>query len=129
MKVMRLSTVLMLGIAAALAAVSGYMAQTWLEQQRQSGEPVIIEKRAASTTIVIANEGLRFGTELSPSNLREVEWTAGVAPEGTFTTIAQLLGDSDRRVALSAIEANEPTIADLQKQLAEIKEMLNQRAN
>lgn len=110
MKVMRLSTVLMLGIAAALAAVSGYMAQTWLEQQRQSGEPVIIEKRAASTTIVIANEGLRFGTELSPSNLREVEWTAGVAPEGTFTTIAQLLGDSDRRVALSAIEANEPIL-------------------
>ncbi len=60
MKVMRLSTDQMLGIAAALAAVSGYMAQTWLEQQRQSGEPVIIEKRAASTTIVIANEGLRF---------------------------------------------------------------------
>jgi voltage-gated sodium channel len=37
--------------------------------------------------------------------------------------------EHERILKEEAIEANEPTIADLQKQLAEIKEMLNQRAN
>jgi len=107
---MKLSTVLMLFVAAGMAIASGYMAQTWLEQQRQSGEPVIIEKRAATTTIVVANEPLRFGTELSPSNVREIEWTAGFAPDGAFTTTAELLRANERRVVLSAIETNEPIL-------------------
>lgn len=107
---MRLSTLLMLGIAAALAAVSGYLAQTWLEQQRQSGDPVIVEKRAPTTTIVVANEALRFGAELSHSNLREVEWSVGAVPDGTFSSIAELLRNNERRVVLSGIEANEPIL-------------------
>ena len=37
--------------------------------------------------------------------------------------------EHERILKEEAIEANEPTIADLQKQLAEIKEMLNQRAH
>lgn len=110
MRVMRLSTVLMLLAAAGMAIASGYMAQTWLEQQRQSGEPVIVEKRVATTTIVVANEPLRFGTELSPSNVREIEWATGATPEGTFTSIAELLRANERRVVLSAIETNEPIL-------------------
>lgn len=107
---MRLSTVLMLLVAAGMAAASGYMAQTWLEQQRQSGAPVIVEKSVATTTIVVANEPLRFGTQLSPSNVREIEWSADFAPDGAFTTIAELLSANERRVALSAIETNEPIL-------------------
>ena len=37
--------------------------------------------------------------------------------------------EHERILKEEAVEANEPTIADLQKQLAELKEMLKQRAN
>jgi len=107
---MRLSTVLMLLFAAALAVASGFAAQTWLEQQRRSGEPVIVEKSVPTSTIVVANEPLRFGTELSPANVREIEWAAGSAPDGAFTTTAELLRANERRVVLSAIETNEPIL-------------------
>ncbi len=107
---MRLSTVLMLLIAAALAVISGYGAQTWLEQQRLSGKPVIVEKRVPTGTIVVANEPLRFGTELSSANVREIEWAAGSTPDGAFTSTAELLRANERRVVLSAIETNEPIL-------------------
>ena len=107
---MRLSTVLMLLFAAALAVASGFAAQTWLEQQRLSGEPAIVEKRVPTGTIVVANEALRFGTELSAANLRVIEWAAGSAPDGAFTSIAELLSANERRVVLSAIETNEPIL-------------------
>ncbi len=107
---MRLSTVLMLLIAAALAVISGYGAQTWLEQQRLSGKPVIVEKRVPTGTIVVANEPLRFGTELSSANVREIGWAAGSTPDGAFTSTAELLRANERRVVLSAIETNEPIL-------------------
>ena len=107
---MRLSTTLMLLFAAALAVISGYGAQTWLEQQRLSGEPVIVEKRVPTGTIVVANEPLRFGTELSSSNVREIEWAADSMPDGAFTSTAELLRANERRVVLSAIETNEPIL-------------------
>jgi len=100
----------MLLFAAALAVISGYAAQTWLEQQRLSGVPVIVEKRVPTGTIVVANEPLRFGTELSPSNVREIEWAAGSVPDGAFTSTAELLRANERRVVLSAIETNEPIL-------------------
>jgi pilus assembly protein CpaB len=100
----------MLLFAATLAVISGFAAQTWLEQQRLSGVPVIVEKRVPTGTIVVANEPLRFGTELSSSNVREIEWAAGSTPDGAFTSTAELLRANERRVVLSAIETNEPIL-------------------
>lgn len=107
---MRLSSVFMLLAAVGLSIVAGVMAQSWLEQQRKSNSPVVIQKRVDATKVVVASQPLRFGTELVAANLREVDWPSGAIPSGAFTSVSDLLKGNERRVVLSAIEPNEPIL-------------------
>ena len=108
---MRISTVLMSMLAVFLAVVAGFMAQSWLDQQRRLGQPPAIAAPELRTTkIVVATAPLRFGVELSDVNMREVEWPANALPPGAFTTKGDLVKAGERRVVLSAIEINEPIL-------------------
>lgn len=107
---MRISSILMFVCAVVLAGFAGLLAQTWLEQQRGSGQQVVVEKRLETGRIVVAAQPLRFGSELSGANIREIEWPAGAVPPGAFTSVAELLKANERRVALAAIEPNEPVL-------------------
>jgi pilus assembly protein CpaB len=107
---MRLSSVLMLLGSVGLAAVAGVMAQSWLEQQRKTSAPVVVQKRIETSKIVVASQPLRFGTELVAANLREIEWPSGAIPSGAFTSADDLLKGTERRAVLSAIEPNEPIL-------------------
>ena len=62
------------------------------------------------STIVVAAKPLRYGMELSDTDLKEVPWQVNAIPEGTFRTKAELLQGKDKRSVLSSIEANEPIL-------------------
>ena len=67
-------------------------------------------KPAATKTIVVAKQPLRFGTELNASMLEEVPWPAQSVPTGAFSKIDDILSHG-RRVVLAAIEPNEPVLS------------------
>lgn len=62
------------------------------------------------TTIVVADEPLRFGSEINASVLREMPWLDDDVPVGAFRTVSDVLASGERRVALAAIEPNEPLL-------------------
>ena len=66
--------------------------------------------RASNAThVVVADRVIGLGQTLTPDMLRLQAWPAGAVPPGAFTQISELTADS--RVALRAIEPNEPVLA------------------
>jgi pilus assembly protein CpaB len=57
----------------------------------------------------VAASPLRFGNPLASGNLREVAWPEGALPEGSFSSVQDLLA-SGKRIVLSPIEPNEPVL-------------------
>jgi pilus assembly protein CpaB len=106
---MRLSTALMFVVAIALGITAVVLTRTWLESQVR-GPTVISRDAPGMSTIVVAARGLRYGMELSDTDLKEVPWQVNAIPQGTFRTKAELLEGKDRRSVLSSIEANEPIL-------------------
>ena len=88
---MRLGSTLMFLVAVVLAVMAGLLANTWLEQQRRLGQPVLTQNEIKTGQIVIATQQLRFGAELAPANLREIAWPTAAIPAGAFTSKAELL--------------------------------------
>jgi len=60
-------------------------------------------------TIVVASRPLRFGNPLTKQQLTEVDWPTGAIPEGSFSSMDQLLNGQKRSV-LASIEKNEPVL-------------------
>ena len=110
---MRASTIIMIAFAVVFGLLAVFVAQSWLNnqaaQRMRSLEAQNQKKPVATQTIVVANKPLRFGVELSRSNLREVGWPDDALPVGAFSTIDQVLA-AGRRVVLTAIEQNEPIL-------------------
>jgi pilus assembly protein CpaB len=107
----RASTIIMIAFAVVFGLLAVFVAQSWLNNQAAMRLRNIEaqKKPVATQTIVVANKPLRFGVELSRSNLREVGWPDDALPVGAFATIDQVLS-SGRRVVLTAIEQNEPIL-------------------
>jgi pilus assembly protein CpaB len=103
---------IMIGVAAVFGLLAVFIANSWLSYQTEqrmrsleaNKQPVI------GDTLVVAARPLRFGTELSPSVLREIAWPDAAAPAGSFKKIEQVMAGG-RRVVLTAIEPNEPVLA------------------
>lgn len=68
------------------------------------------QRSAASAHVVVAARSIDLGQALTPNMLRLQAWPADALPQGAFTEISQLTG-GERRVALRAIEPNEPILA------------------
>ena len=105
---MRLGSLVSILASLVLAVLAGFLAQAWLEQQQNNIRPVVAAKPAATGKIVVATQPLRFGAELTPAALKEIDWPSTSIPSGAFTTVAELIKANERRVVLSAIEVNEP---------------------
>lgn len=109
---MKLRAFWMLGLALVLAGASVFLARNWIEQQVQ---PQVVQEPAPQielSTVVVAATPLYFGNNIRREHLREIEWPADAVPPGAFTTIDEILGteDEEERVALRAIEVNEPIL-------------------
>ena len=109
---MRKSTVIMIAFAVVFGLLAVFVAQTWLnsaaEQRMKSLEA---NKKPVSTrTIVVAAKPLRFGNEVTREHLREVPWPEASLPAGSFAKADEIL-TGGKRVALAAVEPNEPMLA------------------
>lgn len=107
---MRLSSVAMLLVALVFGVAAAFLAKTLLEGKSPDSQITTTEQPVAMGTIVVAAEPLRYGMELSRANLRELEWPAKAVPAGAFADISRVLTGDERRVALAAIEVNEPIL-------------------
>lgn len=109
---MRTSTVVMIAFAVVFGLLAVFVAQTWLnsqaEQRMRSLEAN--RKQAPASTVVVAAKPLRYGVTLAAEHLREAPWPENAKPAGAFAKVADVLAHG-RRVALSAIEPNEPVLA------------------
>jgi pilus assembly protein CpaB len=107
----RLSTIIMIGVAVVFGLLAVFVAQAWLNSQAEMRARSLEaqKKPLATQTIVVAAKPLRFGAELNAMSLREIPWTQDAVPHGAFSKISDLT--STRRVVLTAIEANEPILA------------------
>jgi pilus assembly protein CpaB len=109
----RASTIVMTAFAVLFGLLAVFVAQTWLNNQaelRMKNLEASKGKPVAGRTIVVATKPLRFGTELTQQQLREVPWPQDALPEGAFTKIPELLSGG-KRVVLAPIEINEPVLA------------------
>src|SRR3974377_656000 len=100
---MWVSSLVLLFIAGLMGIGAAFLAQNWLEQQRATGNRAVVVADVRARKVVVAAQPLRFGTELTSLNLKEVEWPAGAVPTGSFSSIDQLVKAGERRVALAAI--------------------------
>ena len=109
---MRASTIVMIGFAVVFGLLAVFIAQVWLNNQAslQAKNFEANKKTAATQTIVVAKQPLRFGVELTGAMLEEVPWPAASMPSGAFNKISDVLSGG-RRVVLTAIEPNEPVLA------------------
>jgi pilus assembly protein CpaB len=108
----RKSTIVMIAFAVTFGLLAVFVAQTWLnsaaEQRMRSLEA---NKKPVSTrTIVVAAKPLRFGNEVTRDHLREVAWPEASLPAGSFAKAEEILSGG-KRVALAAVEPNEPMLA------------------
>jgi pilus assembly protein CpaB len=101
----------MVAIAVVFGLIAVFVAQAWLNYQAELRARAVTpkEKPVATRTIVIATAPLRFGTQVSPDNLKEVEWPEAAIPAGTFGSIAEVAGGG-KRIVLASIERNEPIL-------------------
>lgn len=60
------------------------------------------------TMVVVASRPIGFGEPISAEVLRLQAWPQGAAPQGAFTTVAQVT--AQKRVALMPIAVNEPVL-------------------
>lgn len=60
--------------------------------------------------VVVAARSIQVGQALTPDVVRMQAWPADALPDGAFTQVAQVVGGPPR-VALRAIEANEPILS------------------
>jgi pilus assembly protein CpaB len=101
----------MIAFAVMFGLLAVFVAQSWLNSQAELRMRSLEANRMPATTrtIVVAAKPLRFGNELTSAQLREIVWPDAALPDGSFSKIADVLSEG-RRVALTAIEPNEPVL-------------------
>ena len=112
--VMRMRSILMLGLAAILGIGAVTLARGWIAGQISDNQAVQVVQpvrpQIEITKVVVARTALRFGNRVTEQHVKEVEWPASAVPPGAFGSIEEFLTDEDR-VVLQAMEENEPILA------------------
>jgi len=95
-----------LGVAILIGLAAVFLANSYLGrvQQQQTTGP------QGTVKVAVAAVPLDFGASITPDKIRLVDWPAGSLPEGTFSSIPQLLPMNHTRVALRPMAANEPIL-------------------
>jgi pilus assembly protein CpaB len=101
---MKVRPLIVLALALFLALAAVLLARNWI--QAQTGPNTVEVEKAAVVKLVAAGTALKFGDRLGKESLRLIDWPVASVPEGTFTSVDELLGP-EPRVALQAIQPNE----------------------
>lgn len=103
---MRGQGLIILGVAILIGLAAVFLANAYLGrvEQQQTTSP------QGTVKVAVASVPLDFGTPITPDKVRLVDWPMGSLPEGTFSSIPQLLPMNHTRVALRPMAANEPIL-------------------
>jgi pilus assembly protein CpaB len=112
----RSKSIIMLAVALVFGIGAVLVGQRWLDRQasqrlremQASHQP---RAEAPKRTLVVAGAPLRFGDEVTRQSLREIPWPGDAVPKGAFSRIDEVIDGKTRRVALAALEENEPVLA------------------
>ena len=103
---MRGQGLIILGVAILIGLAAVFLANSYLgrveQQQTTTGQGMV--------KVAVASVPLAFGTPITPDKIRLVDWPANSLPEGTFSSIPQLLPMNHTRVTLRPMAANEPIL-------------------
>ena len=101
----------MAGLAIVFGGTSYYAGNSYLDSQAEAHRNAMAnEKSIKLATVVVAKEQLRFGQTLKAEMLKEIDWPEDAKPEGSYTTIEEMIGKSERRV-ITTMEPGEPVLA------------------
>lgn len=95
-----------MGVAILIGLAAVFLANSYLgkvEQKQTTAAQGMVK-------VAVASAPLDFGTPITPDKVRLVDWPADSLPEGTFSSIPQLLPMNHTRVALRPMAANEPIL-------------------
>jgi len=98
--------ILIIGAAIFLGLIAVFLANSYFSGVETRQEQIAEQQRMAR--IVVASQGLAFGSALSVQNVRLANWPADSVPEGAFTSLEEA---TKSRVALRPIVPGEPVLA------------------
>lgn len=103
---MRGQGLIILGVAILIGLAAVFLANSYLGrvEQQQTTSP------QGTVKVAVASVPLDFGAPITPDKVRLVDWPTNSLPEGTFSSIPQLLPMNHTRVALRPMAANEPIL-------------------
>ncbi|NJM34049.1 MAG: Flp pilus assembly protein CpaB [Rhodomicrobium sp.] len=106
---MRMSNIVMLGIALVCAAAAALLSRAWLVSQ--SAQPAI-EATASlpSRSVVVAARDFKYGDKLGPDAVKSVSWPSDTMPKGAYQSVEAFLGSAKDRTALTTILQGEPVL-------------------
>lgn len=103
---MRGQGLIILGVAILIGLAAVFLANSYLGRVEQQQ----VTSPQGTVKVAVASVPLDFGTPITPDKVRLVDWPANSLPEGTFSSIPQLLPMNHTRVALRPMTANEPIL-------------------
>ncbi len=104
-------TLIMIAMAGVFAVLAVLAGRVWLDRQAAARLSALAPATPVeTTTIVVAAKPLRFGTEITGRNVREIRWPTEALPDGAFAKVEDLLGAAPR-VVLAGLEKNEPVLS------------------
>ena len=104
---MRRQSMIALGIALVLGVVAAYLANIFLTRTEERVAAV----EAGMTRVAVAAVPLDYGVEITPDKVRFVDYPTASLPPGSFNSLAELLPDGKRRVAVRPMMVHEPILA------------------
>ncbi len=106
---MRVVTIVSLGASAVLGLGALFVAKTVMPNATAKAAPT---PQAVGVPIVVANKDIKYGTKLEAGMLTVIKAPADMAPQGAFTSVAQVLAADKGAapVALMPMSAREPIL-------------------
>ncbi|MBX7459004.1 Flp pilus assembly protein CpaB [Qipengyuania sp. 1NDH17] len=104
---MRGRNLVILGIAVVIGLVAVFLANSYFSGIQEREERRADELRMAR--IVVATQDVAFGTRITDTNTRLVNWPGDSVPQGAFTSIQEAAAGG--RVALRPMTVGEPVLA------------------
>lgn len=77
--------------------MAGVLAVYLSLQYLQQDTPTVITQEVATTPVVVAQSQVPLGHKLTPAHLKQVQWPSHLVPEGTMTTISEVVGRATKR--------------------------------
>ena len=104
---MKRQTLIALGVAIVLGLIAVLLANTYLTGR----EKQLASSPEGMVRIAVASMPLTYGADVTPDKVKFVNYPATSLPAGTFRSMALLLPQGKRRVALRPILVNQPLLA------------------